>query len=65
LKVPLIGLVENMSYFIAPSGGERYYIFGKDGRQKTAEEYDIPFLGQIRLSKYPEGGDIGIPLWRR
>jgi ATP-binding protein involved in chromosome partitioning len=63
LKVPLIGLVENMSYFIVPGGGERYYIFGKDGGKKLAEEYDIPFLGQIPLiQNIREGGDIGIPV---
>lgn len=63
LKVPLIGLVENMSYFIAPDGGERYYIFGKEGGKKLAEEYDIPFLGQIPLiQNIREGGDIGIPV---
>jgi ATP-binding protein involved in chromosome partitioning len=63
LKVPLIGLVENMSYFIPPAGAERYYIFGKDGGKKLAEEYDIPFLGQIPLvQSIREGGDMGIPV---
>jgi ATP-binding protein involved in chromosome partitioning len=67
LKVPVIGLVENMSYFIPPNGGtelpdNKYYIFGKDGGKKLAEEYDIPFLGQIPLvQNIREGGDIGVP----
>jgi len=68
LKVPIIGLVENMSYFIPPTGGtelpdNKYYIFGKDGGKRLAEEYDLPFLGQIPLvQSIREGGDIGIPI---
>ena len=63
LKVPLIGLVENMSYFTpAELPNSRYYIFGKDGGKKLADEYDIPFLGQIPLvQSIREGGDAGIP----
>jgi ATP-binding protein involved in chromosome partitioning len=63
LKVPLIGLVENMSYFTpAELPDNRYYIFGKDGGKKLADEYDIPFLGQIPLvQSIREGGDIGVP----
>ena len=69
LKTPIIGLVENMSYFIPPNvmdGTElpenKYYIFGKDGGKRLAEEYDIPFLGQIPLVQgIREGGDAGIP----
>ncbi len=64
LKVPVIGLVENMSYFIpAELPGNKYYIFGKDGGKNLADEFDIPFLGQIPLvQSIREGGDIGIPL---
>lgn len=64
LKTPIIGLVENMSYFApAGPGGERYYIFGKDGGKRLAEEYDIPFLGQIPLiQEIREGGDAGRPV---
>jgi len=63
LKVPVIGLVENMSYFTpAELPNNKYYIFGKDGGKKLADEYDIPFLGQIPLvQNIREGGDIGIP----
>lgn len=63
IKVPIIGLVENMSYFTpAELPGNRYYIFGKDGGKLLAEEYDIPFLGQIPLiQSIREGGDLGIP----
>ena len=68
LKVPIIGLIENMSYFIVPGGKpelpeNRYYIFGKEGGKRLADEYDIPFLGQIPLvQSIREGGDIGIPV---
>jgi len=64
LKVPIIGLIENMSYFTPAELPEnRYYIFGKDGGKRLAEEYDIPFLGQIPLvQSIREGGDIGIPV---
>jgi ATP-binding protein involved in chromosome partitioning len=63
IKVPLIGLVENMSYFTpAELPNNKYYIFGKDGGKKLAEEYEIPFLGQIPLvQSIREGGDLGIP----
>ncbi|HTE25767.1 Mrp/NBP35 family ATP-binding protein [Flavitalea sp.] len=62
-KVPIIGLVENMSYFILPGTSSRHYIFGKDGGKNLAEEYEIPFLGQIPLDQeIREGGDSGIPI---
>ena len=64
LKVPIIGLVENMSYFTPAELPEnRYYIFGKDGGKHLAEDYDIPFLGQIPLVQgIREGGDSGEPI---
>jgi ATP-binding protein involved in chromosome partitioning len=64
MKVPVIGLVENMSYFTPEElPGNKYYIFGKDGGKNLAEEFDIPFLGQIPLVQgIREGGDNGIPL---
>lgn len=64
MKVPVIGLVENMSYF-TPSElpQNRYYIFGKEGGKNLCEEYDIPFLGEIPLvQSIREGGDSGIPV---
>lgn len=63
LKVPVIGLVENMSYFTpAELPANKYYIFGKDGGKNLAEEFDIPFLGQIPIvESIREGGDIGVP----
>jgi ATP-binding protein involved in chromosome partitioning len=64
LKVPIIGLVENMSYFTPAELPEnKYYIFGKEGGRKLAMEFDIPFLGEIPLvQSVREGGDIGIPV---
>jgi len=64
LKVPVIGLVENMSYFTPEELPQnKYYIFGKDGGKNLAEEFDIPFLGQIPLvQNIREGGDIGVPV---
>ena len=64
LKVPVIGLVENMSYFTpAELPDNKYYIFGKEGGKKLADEYDIPFLGEIPLvQNIREGGDNGVPV---
>jgi len=64
VNVPIIGLVENMSYFIpAELPNNKYYIFGKEGGKRLAEEYDLPFLGQIPLvQSIREGGDQGVPI---
>jgi ATP-binding protein involved in chromosome partitioning len=64
LNVPIIGLVENMSYFTpAELPDNKYYIFGKDGGKRLADEYDLPFLGQIPLvQSIREGGDKGTPI---
>jgi ATP-binding protein involved in chromosome partitioning len=64
LKVPVIGLVENMSYFTPKElPDNKYYIFGKEGGKNLASEFDIPFLGEIPLvQSIREGGDIGIPV---
>lgn len=63
INVPIIGLVENMSYFTPQELPEnKYYIFGKDGGKRLADEYDLPFLGQIPIvQSIREGGDAGIP----
>lgn len=64
INVPIIGLVENMSYFTpAELPDNKYYIFGKGGGRHLASEYDIPFLGEIPLvQSIREGGDIGVPV---
>ncbi|HEU5165732.1 MAG TPA: Mrp/NBP35 family ATP-binding protein [Chitinophagaceae bacterium] len=64
VNVPIIGLVENMSYFTpAELPNNKYYIFGKEGGKRLADEYDLPFLGQIPLvQSIREGGDQGVPI---
>lgn len=63
LKVPMFGVIENMSYFIAPDTGNRYDIFGSGGGQLLAEETGIPFLGSIPLEMIVrESGDGGTPV---
>jgi ATP-binding protein involved in chromosome partitioning len=64
LKVPVIGLVENMSYFTpAELPDNKYYIFGKDGGKHLADEFDIALLGQIPIvQSIREGGDSGVPV---
>ncbi len=64
LNVPIIGLVENMSYFTpAELPDNKYFIFGKEGGRRLASEYDLPFLGEIPLVQgIREGGDKGKPI---
>jgi ATP-binding protein involved in chromosome partitioning len=63
LNVPILGIVENMSYFIAPDTGRRYGIFGEGGGQRVADEFGVPLLGQIPLEMQTrEGGDAGVPV---
>jgi len=63
LNVPILGIVENMSYFIAPDTGRRYGIFGEGGGARVAEEFGVPLLGQIPLEmETREGGDSGVPI---
>ncbi len=63
INVPIIGLVENMAYFTpAELPNNKYYLFGKEGGKRLADEYDLPFLGQIPLvQSIREGGDDGVP----
>jgi len=63
VNVPVIGLVENMAYFTPAELPEnKYYLFGKEGGKKLAEEYELNFLGQIPLvQSIREGGDTGVP----
>ncbi|MBU1175787.1 MAG: Mrp/NBP35 family ATP-binding protein [Alphaproteobacteria bacterium] len=63
LSVPLIGLVENMSYFVAPDTGNRYDIFGHGGARSAADELGVPFLGEIPLHMaVREQSDLGAPV---
>ena len=63
INVPVLGIVENMAYFTpAELPNNKYYIFGKGGAQQMAEQFDLPFLGEIPLvQSIREGGDKGIP----
>jgi len=62
IHVPIAGLVENMSYFIAPDTGSRYDIFGTGGGERLSKRYNIPLLGQIPLNMaIREGSDNGEP----
>lgn len=64
VNVPILGLVENMSWFTPAELPEnRYYIFGKDGAKKLADEMNVPLLGQIPIvQSIREGGDNGLPV---
>jgi ATP-binding protein involved in chromosome partitioning len=63
MEVPVLGFIENMSYFQPPNSQERYEIFGHGGGKKLAEEYDVPFLGEIPLdTNVRQGGDDGKPI---
>ena len=62
VNVPLLGIVENMSYFIAPDTGNRYDIFGTGGAKRLADQLQVPLLGQIPLGmSIRASGDQGIP----
>jgi len=62
LKVDVLGIVENMSYFIAPDTGTEYDLFGKGGAKKAAEDLGIPFLGSIPINMAIRvSGDEGTP----
>ena len=63
VNVPVIGLIENMSYFMSPSDGKRYDIFGSGGGQREARRLRVPLLGQIPIDiATREAGDRGIPI---
>ncbi len=66
LNVPILGVVENMSYFVAPDTGRQYDIFGQGGGQRVADEYSVPLLAQIPLDPaIRAGGDEGAPITTR
>lgn len=61
-RVDVLGLIENMSFFVAPDTGKRYDIFGHGGARAAAADLDIPFLGEIPLvMAIREGADAGRP----
>jgi ATP-binding protein involved in chromosome partitioning len=64
INIPLLGVVENMSYFSpAELPDNKYYIFGKNGGQDLAKQFNTPFLGEIPLVKsISDAGDVGKPI---
>ncbi len=63
VNVPVLGLIENMSYFISPSDGKRYFIFGSGGGEREAKRLRVPLLGQIPIDiATRESGDRGMPI---
>jgi ATP-binding protein involved in chromosome partitioning len=63
LNVPIVGVIENMSFLQCPHCSEKINIFGKGGGQKISEKFNIPFLGEIPLSpQIMEGSDKGKPI---
>jgi ATP-binding protein involved in chromosome partitioning len=63
VKTTVLGIVENMSGFVCPSCDTRHPIFGEGGGKRTAEQYDVPLLGEIPIEPaVREGGDTGRPV---
>jgi ATP-binding protein involved in chromosome partitioning len=63
VNVPVLGLIENMSYFISPSDQQRYDIFGSGGGEREAKRLRVPLLGQIPIDiATREAGDRGMPI---
>lgn len=60
LKVRILGVLENMSYFVCDDCGKRHHIFSHGGARKAAERLEVPFLGEITLS--PDSSDSGTPV---
>jgi ATP-binding protein involved in chromosome partitioning len=64
VAVPVLGIVENMSYFVPPDlPDRRYHIFGKGGGKRVADELGVDFLGEVPIDpRVVEGGDLGKPI---
>jgi len=64
VSVPVLGIVENMSFFVPPDlPDRRYYIFGEGGGRRVAQEIGVDFLGEVPLDpRVVEGGDKGRPI---
>jgi len=62
VQAPVVGIVENMSYFLCPDNGKKYYLFGEGGGQRVAAQFRVPLLAQIPIEpSIREGGDAGRP----
>ena len=55
VNVPILGVVENMSYFLCPDNGKKYPIFGKDGGKRIRERFGAPILGELPITVSPHG----------
>ena len=63
VMIPIVGIVENMSYFICDGCGKKHEIFSRGGAQRAAERFQIPYLGEIPITPaLREGGDKGVPI---
>lgn len=63
VEIPVLGIVENMSYFVCPETGKAYEIFGKSKTEEIAKQYHTKLLGKIPIeSKVAEFSDLGIPI---
>jgi ATP-binding protein involved in chromosome partitioning len=63
VMIPIVGIVENMSYFICDGCGKEHDIFSRGGAERAAGRFNIPFLGEIPITpSLREGGDKGVPI---
>jgi ATP-binding protein involved in chromosome partitioning len=63
LKIPVLGVIETMSYFLCRGCEEKHYLFGKEGGLRFAQQHELAFLGQVPLSEaLTQSGDAGTPL---
>ena len=63
VQIPVLGLVENMSYFVCDGCDKKHYIFAHGGARRAADTMGIPFLGELPLTpSVREGGDAGLPV---
>jgi ATP-binding protein involved in chromosome partitioning len=62
-NIEVIGVVENMSYFVCPSTGEKFEIFGSGGGERMQSEFGVKLLGKVPIeAEVREGGDTGMPI---
>ncbi len=63
VRIPVIGVVENMSYFEVPGSGEKHYLFGQGGGRMLANKFNTELLAELPLVQaVREGGDVGRPI---
>jgi ATP-binding protein involved in chromosome partitioning len=63
VEIPILGIVENMSYFVCPDNGKKYEIFGKSRTEEIAKQYGTEVLSKVPIEpKVAEFGDLGVPI---